>query len=71
MWGSDYPHSEGTYPFTTEALRVAFADYAEPDVRAVTGSSSTFSADLEVLVGGGIGLVSTSSLTHGGHPDDC
>jgi predicted TIM-barrel fold metal-dependent hydrolase len=21
MWGSDYPHEEGTYPFTTESLR--------------------------------------------------
>ena len=27
MWGADYPHSEGSYPYTTEALRVAFADY--------------------------------------------
>ena len=30
MWGADYPHSEGSYPYTTEALRVAFADCAEP-----------------------------------------
>ena len=21
MWGSDYPHDEGTYPFTRETLR--------------------------------------------------
>src|SRR5664280_2337110 len=25
MWGDDYPHSEGTWPFSREALRVAFA----------------------------------------------
>ena len=25
MWGQDYPHSEGTYPYTTEALRNTFA----------------------------------------------
>ena len=25
MWGSDFPHSEGTYPYTREALRVRFA----------------------------------------------
>ena len=25
MWGADYPHTEGTYPYTTEALRCAFA----------------------------------------------
>jgi predicted TIM-barrel fold metal-dependent hydrolase len=26
MWGSDLPHSEGTYPYTMEALRAVFAD---------------------------------------------
>ena len=26
MWGSDYPHSEGTHPYTMEALRYTFAD---------------------------------------------
>src|SRR3954467_7098287 len=25
MWGSDYPHKEGTQPFTLEALRASFA----------------------------------------------
>jgi len=25
MWGSDYPHLEGTYPFTAESLRFTFA----------------------------------------------
>ncbi len=24
MWGADYPHSEGSYPFSREALRAAF-----------------------------------------------
>ena len=26
MWGSDYPHDEGTYPFTREHLRQLFHD---------------------------------------------
>ena len=26
MWGSDYPHDEGTYPFTRENLRAVFSD---------------------------------------------
>jgi predicted TIM-barrel fold metal-dependent hydrolase len=26
MWGSDYPHDEGTYPFTREHLRALFHD---------------------------------------------
>ena len=28
MWGSDYPHDEGTYPYTREALRARFSDAA-------------------------------------------
>ena len=40
MWGADYPHSEGSYPYTTEALRVAFADYAEPEVRAMVETTA-------------------------------
>ena len=30
MWGQDYPHIEGTYPYTTEALRHTFAGI-DPD----------------------------------------
>ena len=26
MWGNDYPHNEGCYPHTREALRNAFSD---------------------------------------------
>src|SRR4029079_8216866 len=33
MWGSDYPHDEGTYPFTSEALRQLFWDWPEEDLR--------------------------------------
>jgi predicted TIM-barrel fold metal-dependent hydrolase len=29
MWGSDYPHDEGTYPFTREHLRQVFSDRTE------------------------------------------
>ena len=25
MWGSDYPHDEGTHPYTTQSLRRSFA----------------------------------------------
>ena len=30
MWGSDYPHDEGTHPYTTESLRRSFAG-TDPD----------------------------------------
>jgi hypothetical protein len=51
MWGADYPHTEGSYPYTTEALRVAFADYAEPDVRAMVESTAAafYGFDLAAL----------------------
>lgn len=35
MWGSDYPHDESTYPYTTEGLRLAFAGWEEAEVRQV------------------------------------
>jgi len=34
MWGADYPHSEGSYPHTTEALRAAFRVVPAPRRRA-------------------------------------
>ena len=33
MWGADYPHSEGSYPYTTEALRAAFAECPPSEVK--------------------------------------
>jgi predicted TIM-barrel fold metal-dependent hydrolase len=35
MWGSDYPHLEGTYPYTRESLRRSFHDMPEADLRKV------------------------------------
>jgi predicted TIM-barrel fold metal-dependent hydrolase len=35
MWGSDYPHKEGTYPYTRESLRRSFATMPEADLRKV------------------------------------
>lgn len=40
MWGSDYPHDEGTYPFTTEALRQVFWDWDPTDVRRVVAENA-------------------------------
>ena len=33
MWGSDYPHDEGTYPFSREALRQVFSDWSAADMQ--------------------------------------
>jgi predicted TIM-barrel fold metal-dependent hydrolase len=35
MWGSDLPHTEGTYPYTMEALRATFAQMPREDARQI------------------------------------
>jgi predicted TIM-barrel fold metal-dependent hydrolase len=38
-WGRDFPHLEGTWPYTEAALRTAFYDMPEDETRAVLGDS--------------------------------
>jgi predicted TIM-barrel fold metal-dependent hydrolase len=40
MWGSDYPHDEGTYPYTTLALRQVFHDWSETDLHRVLAQNA-------------------------------
>jgi predicted TIM-barrel fold metal-dependent hydrolase len=40
MWGSDYPHLEGTWPHTLEKLRETFGAYPEPEIRAMLGETA-------------------------------
>jgi predicted TIM-barrel fold metal-dependent hydrolase len=40
MWGSDYPHIEGTWPRSQEALRDALAGCTEAEIRAMTGETA-------------------------------
>jgi predicted TIM-barrel fold metal-dependent hydrolase len=51
MWGSDYPHDEGTYPYTREHLRQRFADAAEDELRAILGGNAAalYGFDLDAL----------------------
>ncbi|GAA4553730.1 amidohydrolase family protein [Pseudonocardia xishanensis] len=35
MWGSDYPHSEGTYPFSIQALQMAFGSMTYAETRSI------------------------------------
>ncbi len=39
-WGRDYPHLEGTWPFTFEALRAAFYDVPTDQVRTILGANA-------------------------------
>ena len=51
MWGSDYPHKEGTYPYTRESLRRSFHDMPEADLRKVFAGNlaAVYDFDLEQL----------------------
>jgi predicted TIM-barrel fold metal-dependent hydrolase len=40
MWGSDYPHVEGTWPHTLTALRVTFRDIPVEDTRRMLGENA-------------------------------
>jgi predicted TIM-barrel fold metal-dependent hydrolase len=51
LWGSDYPHYEGTFPFTREALRFTFADVDPKETRLMLGENAArlYGFDLEAL----------------------
>jgi predicted TIM-barrel fold metal-dependent hydrolase len=51
MWGADFPHHEGTNPFTTRALRSNFAGLPEAEVRAMLTDNSVdvYGFDLPAL----------------------
>src|ERR687898_484472 len=51
MWGSDFPHLEGCWPFSHEHLRMAFADVDPVEVRAMVGGNAArvYGFDLEAL----------------------
>jgi predicted TIM-barrel fold metal-dependent hydrolase len=51
MWGSDLPHTEGTYPYTMEALRATFAQmpYSEAQQILADNASHVYGFDLVKL----------------------
>ena len=51
MWGSDYPHKEASYPYSREALRIAYAGVDEAEVRAMVGGNAAalYGFDLDTL----------------------
>ncbi|MDH4171280.1 MAG: amidohydrolase [Acidimicrobiia bacterium] len=51
MWGSDYPHHEGTPPYSREALRLSFHDWDEADLRKILSENAAlvYGFDLDVL----------------------
>jgi len=51
MWGADYPHLEGTTPFSREAIRMTFGGVPEAEVRAMLGenAAAVYGFDLDEL----------------------
>lgn len=51
MWGSDYPHNEGTHPYTREHLRQRFCDVPPERLQQVLAGSaaSLYGFDLDAL----------------------
>jgi predicted TIM-barrel fold metal-dependent hydrolase len=51
MWGTDYPHTEGSYPYTRELLRLSFAGVAEAEIQQMVAgnAAAVYGFDLELL----------------------
>ncbi|MFP6639446.1 MAG: amidohydrolase family protein [Myxococcota bacterium] len=68
MWGSDYPHMEGTWPHTMDSLRETFSGYPEDEARKILGTTAAevYGFDLDILgpVGEKIGPA-LSEITNG------
>lgn len=51
LWGADYPHIEGTQPYTRESLRATFSGLPDPDVRKMLSENAArvYGFDLDQL----------------------
>ncbi|MDP6979079.1 MAG: amidohydrolase family protein [Myxococcota bacterium] len=51
MWGTDYPHPEGSWPHTKDQLKETFHDLPEQDIAAMLGENavSFYNLDVEKL----------------------
>ena len=51
LWGNDYPHYEGCYPYSRENMRFAFSDIEEAEVRKMLGANAAalYGFDLDAL----------------------
>jgi predicted TIM-barrel fold metal-dependent hydrolase len=51
LWGNDYPHYEGCYPYSKENMRLAFSDVDETEVRMMLGENAAklYGFDLDAL----------------------
>jgi predicted TIM-barrel fold metal-dependent hydrolase len=48
LWGNDFPHPEGTYPYTRERVRQRFRDVPEDEARRILGETAAGLYGLDV-----------------------
>ena len=48
MWGSDYPHDEGTWPYTREHLRSRFHDVPDVELRDLLAGNAAKLYDFDL-----------------------
>jgi predicted TIM-barrel fold metal-dependent hydrolase len=48
MWGSDYPHDEGTYPYTREHLRQLFHDTGRDELQQILAGNAARLYDFDL-----------------------
>jgi predicted TIM-barrel fold metal-dependent hydrolase len=60
LWGNDYPHYEGCYPYSRENMRLAFSDIDPAETRMMLGENAArlYGFDLEALapIAEGLGI---------------
>jgi hypothetical protein len=49
MWGADFPHHEGTHPFSREALRLNFSGLPDDEIRLLTSGTAMEVYDFEPI----------------------
>ncbi len=64
MWGSDYPHLEGTSPFSNEAIRRTFAGVEPAEVHAMLAGNAA------ALYGFDLGVLEPLAAKYGPRVDD-
>jgi hypothetical protein len=52
MWGNDFPHPEGTWPYTRDFLKDRFWDVSQAETERILGLNAAefYGFDLEALV---------------------
>jgi predicted TIM-barrel fold metal-dependent hydrolase len=51
MWGTDYPHPEGSWPFTKDQMHTTFDGLPEAEIEAMLGGNAAefYGVDVEKL----------------------